>query len=562
MRKLYMDKGEGTVVGKKRCPQCADNGEDLTGDNLVMYKQVDGTIDGNCFKCDKYFNSEKVGEVELEEKPSTKATNLSTIKMLPSIMLVDRNLKRSHTEFYGVKSRFKGSEEFQRYYPITVDGSIVGYKVRTLPKSFHRIGGGCNIEMFGQHKFAKGGKVLIITAGEEDAMSAYRITEHMSPTKRGYASVSLPNGASDVKAIKNNLEWIESFEKVVFAVDQEELDLSKAKEYCSMLSPGKGFVANYSEKDASDMCKAKKFSEFYQAIWKADAFTPSGIVEGAEVYEQYKKKNDFTAVPLPSSWGMGTFNYGLYRPSLVVIAAGTGVGKSTMIKHLQYHLFTDTVDGIGVISMEEPLHLCAGTLMGMYLNKRIMLPDVKVTEHEERSAAKALFETGRFVFCDNVGIRTPEDLYSKIRFMVNSRECKFIFLDHLTAIINKFGDSGNKNNNTEHLVNSLNDLSMELNVCLILVSHVRKTGEESACTYETGKVPTVDSIFGSGSIKQYASVIYTVSRDVTDSDSPCFIHVLKDRLSGRSGKSSPLFLDETTGWLTRTKSQTNEEEVL
>jgi twinkle protein len=405
--------------------------------------------------------------------------------------------------------------------------------------------------MFGQRKFKKGGKILIITAGEEDAVAAYRMTEFKSPGKRGYPSVSLPNGAGSKKAIQNNLEWIESFEKVVFAVDQEALDLDKARTYCEMLSPGKGHIANFSENDASDMCTEKKFTEFYKAIWSARSFQPSGIIEGADVWTEYRKKDNYTTTALPSEWDM-TFNYGLYSPSLVVITAGTGVGKSTILKHLQYHLFRETTHGIGIISMEEPMHLCAGILMGLHIKKRINLPDVKVSVEEEKKACNELFDSGRFVFCENTGIRTPDDLFSKIRFMAKARDCKFIFLDHLTAIVNKFGGvSGSKNDYTESIVNTLNDLCQELSVCIVLVSHVRKTGNDSDTTYETGKVPSEDSIFGSSSIKQYSYTTLAISRDKSAEDTPMFIHVLKDRLSGRTGKSCALFYDQETGWLKR-----------
>ena len=211
--------------------------------------------------------------------------------------------------------------------------------------------------------------------------------------------------------------------------------------------------------------------------------------------------------------------------------------------------------------MEEPMHLCAGTLMGLHMNKRITLPDIVVDEKEEKAACDALFNSGRFVFCDNTGIRMPDDLFSKIRFMAKARDCKFIFLDHLTAIVNKFGGGGSKNDYTESIVNTLNDLCQELSVCLVLVSHVRKTGGDSDTTYETGKVPSEDSIFGSSSIKQYSYTTLAIARDKSVEGAPMFIHILKDRLSGRTGKSAPLFFDQKTGWLVRSLKDNGDTNV-
>ena len=560
MRVFKVEKKNGVWIKHAPCPACRALGRDRAGDNLQIYEQEDGTYDATCMACHTYYDDFDVGGSD-DTSRSYRGEGLVEVKDLQSIELVDRALKLSHTQFYGVKSKVVNGVETERYYPVTKKGVVTGYKKRTLPKTFGGNVGDCkgDIELFGQYRFREGGKILIITAGEEDAMSAYRITEYKSPRSRGYASVSLPNGAGDVKAIKNNLEWINTFEKVVFAVDQEELDLQKAQEYCDLLEPGKGHVATFSLNDANEMCKAGLFTEFYQSVWDAKKHMPSGIVEGQDVWLEYKKKDDYTTVPFPKEWGLDDINYGLYYPSLFVLTAGTGVGKSTILKHLQYHVFENTNLNMGIISMEEPMHLCAGILMGLNVKKRITLPDVKISEQEERNACKELFEGGRFVFCDNTGIRTPEDLYSKIRFMANARDCKIIFLDHLTAIVNKFSGMGSKNDYTEQVVNNLNDLCQELGVCIVLVSHVRKTSGDSDGTYETGKVPSEDSIFGSSSIKQYSYATLAVSRDKGAENSPMFIHILKDRLSGRTGKSSPLFYNGETGWLYSSKPEDKDE---
>lgn len=560
MRAFKMRDEQGIFVKHVPCPACRAKGEDRAGDNLALYRKPDGSLDGTCMKCKTFFKEDELEDIDEEQVPAMIHDEIQkydddVLTRCKSIEIKDRRIAQKYTEKYGVVSLVHNGTEKDRYYPVYKDGKLVGHKHRILPKTFAASVGntGGDIELFGQHLFKAGGKLLIITAGEEDAMASYAMTEYKSPAKRGYASVSLPNGAGDGKSIKNNLEWISSFEKVVFAVDQEELDLGKAEEYCSLLPPGKGFIARFSEKDASDMCREGKFTEFYNAVWEAKEYAPSGIIEGNEIWKEYKKKDSYETIAFPESWGINDFNYGLYYPSLCTLTAGTGVGKSTLLKEMQYHLFENTKYNIGVISLEEPLHLCAGVLMGMYLNKRIMLPDVEVTEKEEKDACKALFGSGRFVFCENAGIRTPEDLMNKIRFMANARDCKVIFLDHLTAVVNKFPGHGAKNDYVERIVNGLNDLCQELNICIMMVSHVRKTSGDSDETYETGKVPTEDSMFGSSSIKQYSYLTLAISRNKSDENSPLFVHVLKDRLSGRTGKSVPLFYDEVTGRISRIK---------
>lgn len=536
----------GKVIGKQPCPQCRGLGQDTKGDNLVVYEKSDGSVDAHCFACKHY---EKI-ECAIEVPPTPCVAPIGDINLDIPLRFsftdtLDRNIPLAVNEKYGVRS-----SNVARYYPKWRDNQLVGYKVRKLPKDFFHIGEKTT-ELFGQHLFAGRERMLIITEGEEDALAAYRITKHMSKNKEGYPSVSLPHGVGSVQAVKQNLEWINSFEKVVFALDQETQAFDRAKECCALLEPGKGHIAKFSEKDASDMCKEKKFTEFYQAMWNAIPFKPNGIAEYGQLWDEYKKKDEYTNIKFPSEWGMDAWSYGLYRPALFVLTAGTSVGKSSVLKHLQYHIFQNSTDGIGVVSMEEPLSHCVGTLMGMYLNKRIMLPDTEVSEEEEQLAHDALFKGGRFVFCSGEGIRIASDLYSKIRFMANARDCRYIFVDHITALINKCSLEGkvSKNDFTEHMINMLHELALELKICILLVSHVRKTGENQVSTYETGKVPDEDSMFGSSAIKQYSRCTLALSRNKSEENSPLFIHVLKDTLAGHTGKSVPLFFDRETGWI-------------
>lgn len=518
-------------------------GKDRHGDNLAVY----GPGDSYCFSCG-YRETNRTEVLSTTEK----FLSLEDIAKLSSITIVSRRLKKNVTEFYGVKSLVEDGTETVRYYPVTSNGITVSYKSRRLPKTFLNVGQslkGLKVDFFGQCLFGSQGKILIITEGEEDAMSVYQITKEYSNNGKGYSSVSAPGKDAAKKVLKDNIEWVESFERVVFAFDQEPEALAIARECCSYLSPGKGRIARFSRKDASEMLVAGKEKELFQAIWQAPEVAPSGIVETEDIWTEYRKKDEYVSVKFPEEWGMSEWNYGLYRPALFVLAGGTGSGKSTILKTLQYHLFRETTDAIGVISMEENISLCAGVLMGMHIGKRITLPDVEVSEEEERTAYSSLFSRGRFIFCVSEGLRTMEDLFNKIRFMAIARDCAYIFVDHLTAIINKcsVNEKMSKNDYTEYMVNRLNELAQELRVCIILVSHVRKTGEDSGATYETGKVPLEDSLFGSSAIKQYSHCTLSISRNKMESGSPLFIHVLKDRLSGRSGKSSPLFFDENDG---------------
>jgi hypothetical protein len=89
-----------------------------------------------------------------------------------------RGLSDNVTAYFGVRHSF--SEEdgsvVEQYYPCTQNGKLVGYKVREVPKDFKSIGRtGATTECFMQFRFPRGGKYVILTEGEIDALSAYQM---------------------------------------------------------------------------------------------------------------------------------------------------------------------------------------------------------------------------------------------------------------------------------------------------------------------------------------------------------------------------------------------------
>ena len=94
-----------------------------------------------------------------------------------------RGLKDEYTKLFGV--RYSYSEEtgevIEQYYPITQESQLTGYKIREVPKNFRSIGRtGADCELFGQFKFNRGGKYVLLVEGELDALSAYQMLAHLS----------------------------------------------------------------------------------------------------------------------------------------------------------------------------------------------------------------------------------------------------------------------------------------------------------------------------------------------------------------------------------------------
>ena len=87
--------------------------------------------------------------------------------------------------------------------------SLVAQHIRFADKSFKWLGDTDKISLFGQNLWRDGGKSIIITEGEIDAMSVSQINNHKYPV------VSVPSGASSAKKyIKRELEWLSKFQKI------------------------------------------------------------------------------------------------------------------------------------------------------------------------------------------------------------------------------------------------------------------------------------------------------------------------------------------------------------
>jgi twinkle protein len=566
MKSTQNQKNEGTHLGHCKCPNCAKVGKDRKGNNLSLFRQKDGSIDGWCWGCETYFNSKDVEDMtfDLNDKPLSASTQpihseerltLASVNSLPNKAITKRCLKASTIQKYGVKVT-----EEKIFYPRYQENILKGYKCRKLPKIFDPREGATPVgdigskEFWGQNLFEKGNGLVIITEGEEDAMSVFQATEENSPKHTGYAAVSVPNGVGSLrKTVLENYDWLIKFDKIIFAMDQQPEVLEKVREVSRLLPPRKAFIAKFSEKDASDMLQKGKVYELYKAIWNAEEYKPEGLILSSETWDVWQNRNNFEAVPIPEEWGLNSTLKGIRLGGLYTVGAGTGVGKTTMLKILQLHLWRSTNHNIGVIALEEPLCDSIGMLMGLYLNKRIHVDNVDIDPEKQKEVWLKLFGDNRFVFEQGFGALTEENLYDKIRYMVRVQGCKYIFIDHLTILTDMFGDGkGTKLEQSAKLVAAIKNLTQELDCAIIQVSHVRKR-DESSRSYEEGAVPSLDSLYGAAAIKQYSDAVLVIARDQRENPSVTTYHVIKNRLSGHLGHGNPLTYNFETGWLEKIK---------
>ncbi|MDB9857927.1 toprim domain-containing protein, partial [Amylibacter sp.] len=431
------------------------------------------------------------------------------------------------------------------YYPYYSGNTLAGYKVRNLPKSFTSIGsvrGG----LFGQTLY-NGGKRLVITEGELDAMAVQ--SAWYKRYKTFYPVVSL-RSASSIKDLIEAREWIRNFEEVILWLDNDDAGKSAMKEAARIIGYDKIKVAKSSEKDASDLW-IKDPDQVLKTIYDAVDYTPAGILTKNELWEQLEKYNELESVPYPPFMdGLNDKLKGMRFGEITLWTSGTGSGKSTLLREIGFHLLQSTQDKIGIISLEESPAETARKMAGMAINRNSAKEEISI--EDLKVGFDVVFGDDRVMVLDHQGSISDGSIMDFLEYMCLNG-CKYLFVDHITILASEGAEGLTGNEAIDKIMNDLLRLVKKYEVWIGLISHLRKTDNKGK-SFEEGKLPSMDDIRGSGSIKQISMDIIAFARNAGSENleerNTIKTKVLKCRYTGLTGPSGNLNYDFNTGRLT------------
>jgi twinkle protein len=534
------------IINKNQpCKKCGSS------DAVQIYED----LKSYCFSCLTPFPANKDYE-DMSDfavvKTNKQAFNLDVSKF-PSSALKDRKISKEVCEFFGVKVAFNENGEVDtHYYPYGKDGA---YKVRALPKTFTWIKK--SPELFGMCKFNGGGKRLIITEGEIDAMSVAQAS--FSKYSKIYPVVSLPS-ASMTKAILENRDWIRSFGEVVLCLDHDEAGDKATKEAIKIIGFDKVKLVKLPLKDANAVLVEKSSQELMTAIFEATKYIPAGILRKEQLWDAMINYNSIPSVPYPECLrGVNEKTKGMRPSEIALFISGTGSGKSSLLREIILHLIRTTNSKIGIVSLEESPAETTRKLCGLAIDRN---PAVEELTMEEMKAGYAeVFESDRILVLDHQGSMSDTSIVEKLEFMALSG-CEYLFIDHITILVSEGVDGLTGNEAVDKTMNDLLRLCQRHPVWIGLVSHLRKapTGGKS---FEEGKLPSIDDIRGSGSIKQVSFDIISFARDSTAETEADRNHikmrVLKSRYTGLTGVVKGANYIYQTGRLMPSEADPSEE---
>ncbi len=416
-------------------------------------------------------------------------------------------------------------------------GNLCAQKVRNSKKQFVVLGDIKRAALFGQKLWAGGGRKLVVTEGEIDCLTVSQLQDNRWPV------VSIPQGAQQAKKYcQAQLEFLESYDEVVFIFDSDAAGQKAAQECALLLSPGKAKIATLPLKDASEMLQMGRGKEVIQSIWEARVYQPDGIMLGDAVWDAITFRDDRPTVNWP--WPCITDMLGGIRSGeFYVVCAGTGVGKSAVCREVGYQLVRGAAR-VGYVALEESVKRTALGLMSCHLSKPLHLEREEIDMAELRTAYEVAAEP--VVYYDHFGSLDVDNIVARVRYMVKGCECSHIIFDHLTAVVS--AQDADERKALDRLVTNLASLANETGAAIVAVSHLSRPQGKA---HEEGGQVSLSQLRGSHAIGQWAYAVIGLERDQQDEDTKnvTTVRVLKNRWSGETGRAGYLIYDRQSGRL-------------
>lgn len=438
-----------------------------------------------------------------------------------------RGFQKRTLEFYRVTTRINAEgRPVAIVYPYTEEAS----KVRGLPKQFFAEGKMKDADLFGWQRFSAGqAKAITITEGEDDALAAYEMLGSKYPV------VSVSGASAAKRDCTRRFEYLNSFERIYLCFDNDDPGRKAATEVASLFDFNKVYNVRLTKhKDAQAYHEAKEWKEFTSIWWSAKRFVPEGIISSFEEIDAIIDAEIIrgsATYPFPTLQRM---TYGPRQGEVVLLTAFSGIGKTEIIRAIEYHLLKTTEDNIGLIHLEEEKERTVKGLVGYELGRPVHLPDSNISKEDVKGSYRALVgRDDRLHLYSHFGSDDPDSILSAVRFLAANCACKYIFLDHITMVVTG-SDTEDERKKLDYISTRLAMMVRELDFTLFMVSHVNDDGKTR----------------GSRNIQLVADLHLQLDRDPHAADHndrhKTYLNIRKNRFASMTGAAGVLKFNPNT----------------
>lgn len=507
------------------CPECGSE------DNLAVYDDHEHCMGFDC-DYDRQYSTGK------ESKTITKETQKLTYTLPEKTMpaLSERGIDSTAVNKYRVTVNINSKDELEAVFPrFNEEGVHIANQVRYTDKRFKCEGLINKATLFGQQLYPAGGRSITITEGYYDTLAAFQMTGAR------YPNVGVMSASTAKKEVVENFEYLNSFETVVLNFDNDKPGQEAAKACALLFDPGKVKILTLRKhKDANEYLLNKDGKTYVDEWFRAPVFMPDGLLVGSDAKLKTDVLDYIEPRSIPYPWdGLNQKTFGIRESELVLLTADTGVGKTSVLKEIEYFLLNHEElkkenTGVGFLHLEEPKRDLAIGLMSIHKDKPYHFPDVERTREEMEEAYDQVVGTDRVVIWDHFGSNDIDVVLAKIRHM-SALGCKYIFVDHLSIIVSD--QSGDERKQLDEISTKIKTLTMNLNIAVFCVIHINRKGE----------------VRGSAGPEQVANIVLRLERDKKELNewrrNVTRISVEKNRKYGRTGPACYLYYNEMTGRL-------------
>ncbi|MGN6548408.1 MAG: DnaB-like helicase C-terminal domain-containing protein [Pararhizobium sp.] len=529
---------EAEFLQHEPCPKCGSR------NNLARY--TDGH--GYCFGCEYY----EPGDQSMDDTSAPRERKDTGLVSVGEPSAWDgRSITLESAKKWGFTRSELNGETVRIFNYRDTNQRIVAQKIRFKGKDFRFIGDTANCGLYGMHLWRDGGRRVIVTEGELDAISVSQMQNHKWPV------VSVPTGAKGAKkALQKNLEWLNGFDEVILMFDMDEPGREAVDECMGLFEPGKCKVAILPRKDPNEMLMEREIEAFTNCIFGAKVLRPDGIVDGRELFDVVSRDDVMISTSLPFQ-GLQGIMRGVRIGEVVTLTAGSGIGKSAIVREIAYHLIS-IGETVGMMMLEEDTRRTALGLMGIAASKPLHLDKSSANAAEFKEAFDRTLGSGRVFLYDHFGSTEVDNLLAKVRYLAKGCDCRWVILDHLSIVISG-QDEGDERRLIDNTMTALKALAMECGIGIFLVSHLKRPSGDKG--HEQGAETSLSQLRGSHSIAQLSDFVIGLERNQQNVatinvegktytlNNITTLRVLKNRFTGETGPGGWLLYDRDTGRL-------------
>jgi len=547
---------------------------------LIVYGEDDGTTNGYCFSCGE-FVEHPYGEPKLVKdlpKPPMKTpaeiqSEIAEIDGYPCVDVPERKLREANLNVFGVKigmSESDGVTPREMYFPLTREGKLVGYQVKTVGLGEYNkvwaVGDCKDVDLFNWEAAKKSGAYrLIVTEGMPDSVAVHRIFEMYGKAEYFPAIVSLPYGAGRARqSLQKQAKEIKNlFKEVYFCFDNDEPGRKAVEQ--GMLAIPYAKSVTLPEKDANECLMQGKAKAAYTALsFRAETPKNTRLITSSDIHEKAKQPAKFGELTWP--WKqMNDDLRGIRLGETIYLGAGTKMGKSTIKNALGAHFIQNDETKVFMACPEEPNEMTYKLMANQITGKVFHDPKVEFDDDAYEEAGKVMKDK---LYMLNIYQHLGwETLKQDIRDAA-AAGCKVVVIDPITNITNGI-NAGEANTILQEFAQELSSMARDLGFVAFLFAHLKASeGQISAdkrhqhynkgeyldlgsCSHEMGGSIYSSQFAGSRAMQRSCNLMLGMLGN-KDPDLPDEtrntrqIRVLEDRAWGTGGKYN-LFWNRNTG---------------